>query len=102
MSKCNCSWGGCTVSKISYLLLVIGGLNWGLVGVGMLMGGTNLNIVNLVLGSYSMIEAIVYLLVGIATVMKLIGCKCAKCMAHCNTCAADSGKMGGNSMGGGM
>lgn len=49
------------------LLVVIGGLNWGLVGLGALMGsGTNLNVVNLLLGSVPMVESIVYLLVGVA------------------------------------
>lgn len=64
------------MQKIARLLVVIGGLNWGLVGIGGLMG-TNLNVVNLLLGSWSMVEAIVYLLVGIATVMTIMPKKSA-------------------------
>lgn len=69
----------CTISMI---LLVIGGLNWGLSGIGMLMR-TNLNVVNLILGSIPTLEAIIYLLVGVAAVLTLAmvgkgGCDCKK------------------------
>lgn len=60
-----------SMQKIARLLVVIGGLNWGLVGLGGLMGG-NWNVVNMLLGSMPMVEAIVYLLVGIATVLTLM------------------------------
>lgn len=86
---CNCKWGGCAVSKTIKVLLVVGGLNWGLVGLGMLLGKMgDWNVVNMILGSMSTLEAIVYLLVGIAAVMKLIGCKCKKCMAACSSCSS--------------
>jgi uncharacterized membrane protein YuzA (DUF378 family) len=78
--KCSC---GCVVKKTAKVLLIIGGLNWGLVGLGMLMG-SNWNVVNLILGSWPTVEAIVYLLVGIAAIVKIFGCRCKKCMA----CAA--------------
>lgn len=55
---------------IAVWLVIIGGLNWGLVGIGML-AGTNLNVVNLIFGSISWLEAVVYLLVGLAALMKL-------------------------------
>jgi len=74
-------------SKIMKILLVIGGLNWGLIGVGMLID-KDLNVVNMILGSMPMLEGIVYLLVGVAAIMKLIGCKCKKCMAACASCAS--------------
>ncbi len=86
--KCNCHWGGCAVAKTMKVLLFIGGLNWGLVGLGMLLGkGDAWNVVNMVLGSMPTLEAVVYLLVGIAAVGKLFGCKCKKCMATCASCA---------------
>ncbi len=47
------------------LLVFIGAINWGLTGLGMLLK-MNLNVVNLILGSWPVVEAIVYLLVGIA------------------------------------
>jgi uncharacterized membrane protein YuzA (DUF378 family) len=71
-------------AKIGGCLVFIGGLNWGLVGVGMLMGKMGgYNVVNMLLGSWPMVEGVVYLLVGISAVMMLVGCKCAKCKA-CN------------------
>jgi uncharacterized membrane protein YuzA (DUF378 family) len=76
---------------VSKVLVLVGGLNWGLVGVGMLMS-KNLNVVNMILGSMPKFEAVVYVLVGLSAVVHLFGgCKCAKCMAaceHCDTCPA--------------
>lgn len=80
---------GCVMSKIGKVLLVIGGLNWGLVGIGMFMG-SNLNVVNMIVGSWPKLEALIYVLVGIAAIMKMIGCKCAKCKA-CMAGGMDSG-----------
>jgi len=94
MSNCSCKWGGCTPSKVCTTLLVIGGLNWGLIGLGMLFGATEQwNFVSMLLSSMPVLEAIVYLLVGVAGVMKLIGCKCDKCKALCASC--DSCQTGG-------
>jgi len=45
---------------IVLVLVIVGGLNWGLVGIG--VG----NIVNLVLGSIPWLESLVYILVGLA------------------------------------
>jgi uncharacterized membrane protein YuzA (DUF378 family) len=50
---------------IAFVLVIIGGLNWGLVAVGSYMS-MNLNVVNLLLGSWSALENLVYLLVGIS------------------------------------
>ncbi len=71
---------------IGKVLLAVGGLNWGLVGVGMLMG-SDLNVVNMLLGSMPTVEAVVYILVGLSAILYLVGCKCKKCKAACATCA---------------
>lgn len=56
-----------TVEMIGMLLVVVGALNWGLVGLGMLMGaGMSWNLVNMLLGSMPMVEAVVYVLVGLS------------------------------------
>lgn len=55
----------------SMTLLLVGGLNWGLTGLGMLFGG-NWNVVNLLLGSWPTVEAIIYLLVGLMAVKVII------------------------------
>ncbi len=52
---------------ISFALVVIGGLNWGLVALGTYMG-SNWNVVNLLLGSWPAVETLVYLVVGLAAV----------------------------------
>lgn len=84
---CNCRFGGCALSKTMKVLLFVGGLNWGLVGLGMLLGkGDAWNVVNVVLGSMPTLEAVVYLLVGVAAVSKICGCKCAKFKAACGSC----------------
>ena len=95
----NKAWGhGCNTSKVIKFLLIIGGVNWGLVGLGMLLG-SDLNVVNMILGSMPTVEAIVYVLVGIAAVMKIFGCGCKKC----TVCLVDKGMAGGmqGGMGGG-
>lgn len=88
-SHCNCGWGGCTTSKVSKILLIIGGLNWGLIGIGILLN-SDWNIVYKLLGAWPMLEAIVYVLVGAAAVVKLVGCKCKKCAEACGNCTCAS------------
>lgn len=58
---------------ISCILVVIGALNWGLVGLGGFIG-QNLNVVNLLLGQWPQVEWSVYLLVGIAAIVHIIMC----------------------------
>ncbi|MDY6765898.1 MAG: DUF378 domain-containing protein [Candidatus Nanohaloarchaea archaeon] len=53
------------VGTASLVLVIVGALNWGLVGVGGFMG-SNLNLVELLLGSVPVVENVVYLLVGLA------------------------------------
>ncbi len=84
---------GCSVSLITKILVVIGGLNWGLVGVGMLMS-KDLNVVHMLLGSWPTVEAIVYVVVGVAAVAKIFHCKCKKCMAACASCGAPASANG--------
>jgi uncharacterized membrane protein YuzA (DUF378 family) len=45
---------------IAYILVIIGAVNWGL------LGAFKFNVVNVVLGSIPILETIVYVLVGIA------------------------------------
>jgi len=92
MKKCQCG-----MSKLAGFLVIIGGLNWGLVGVGMLMH-SNWDVVNLLLGSWPTVEAVIYILVGIATIMMMVGCKCAKCKACMAGGMTGSAPMGGSNM----
>lgn len=45
-------------------LLVIGGLNWGLVGLGYFLGN-DLNVIHMLLGTWPAVENLVYLVVGV-------------------------------------
>lgn len=60
-----------SLKPVVFLLTIIGGVNWGLVGLGNLMG-SNWNLVNLLLGSWPIAENIVYILVGISAVWLLV------------------------------
>lgn len=55
---------------VSLLLVIVGALNWGLVGIGTLLDA-NWNLVNLLLGSVPTLEALVYVLVGLAGLYEL-------------------------------
>ena len=68
------------LSMVACVLLVVGGLNWGLVGLGGFLG-QNLNVVNLILGQWPQVEWVVYLLVGASAVLHLV-----MGMKHCNCC----------------
>lgn len=95
MNKCHS--GKCMWSLISHILLVVGGLNWGVYGASMLLGHEEpWNLVTMLLGSMPMVEAIVYVLVGLAAIVSIFGCKCAKCMSC--TCTADGSTNTGSTM----
>lgn len=51
---------------ISYILVIIGALNWGLVGL------FNIDLVALIFGEMTILARIVYILVGISAVISLI------------------------------
>jgi uncharacterized membrane protein YuzA (DUF378 family) len=48
---------------IAFILVVVGGLNWGLVGIG------GWNVVEALLGSWPVVEKIVYILVGLSALV---------------------------------
>ncbi len=64
---------------IAKLLIVVGGLNWGLIAIN-----ADWNLVNMLFGSWPMVERIVYGVVGLAAIWVLVtlftccrpGCKC--------------------------
>lgn len=49
-----------TIDMAAMLLVVIGGLNWGLVGL------LNMDVVKLLLGSIPMLQQAVYIIIGLA------------------------------------
>ncbi|OGH21172.1 MAG: hypothetical protein A2186_03100 [Candidatus Levybacteria bacterium RIFOXYA1_FULL_41_10] len=48
------------VELLGTLLVIVGALNWGLMGL------LNLNVVNMVLGGWPVVEQVVYILVGVS------------------------------------
>lgn len=65
-----------TLHMISLTLVVVGGLNWGLMGL------FNFNLVNAILGSVGGLEQLVYVLVGVGAVVLMLGHK-----GDCKTCS---------------
>ena len=65
----------CLICKGVMALLIVGALNWGLVGV------FQVNLVTKFLGETTLASRIVYGLVGVAGLMKLISCfkECPAC-----------------------
>ena len=59
-----------TVDWLSLILVIVGGLNWGLVGIGNFVN-MNLNLVNLLFGSVPTLESLIYVLVGLAALYEL-------------------------------
>lgn len=54
------------LQQVAYILVIVGAINWGLVGL------FNLNLVNAILGSIAGLEKIVYILVGLSGVLMLV------------------------------
>lgn len=59
------------LKMLAWWLAIVGALNWGLVGLGSYMG-SNLNLVNLLFGSVSSLENLVYVVVGLSGVWLLV------------------------------
>jgi len=56
---------------IAWWLVILGAVNWLLVGLGSLLGNANWNLVELVFGSWSPLDSFVYVLIGAAGVWLL-------------------------------
>ncbi|MDO8482258.1 MAG: DUF378 domain-containing protein [bacterium] len=60
---------------VTFLLLIVGGLNWGLTAVGY-------NVVEMLLGSWPVVVQVVYILVGLSAIVELVSHK-----KDCKSCA---------------
>ena len=56
--------------------MLIGGINWGLVGLGDFLS-RDLNVVHFLVGNWPIVESTIYLLIGLCALAKL--CKFGKC-----------------------
>lgn len=70
--------------SITFILAIVGALNWGLVGVSSFFG-SNWNLVTLLLGSWPVVENIVYVLVGASAVYLVVSHK-----ATCKECTVEA------------
>lgn len=70
-----------TLHMVAVLLLVVGGLNWGLIGL------FNYNLVMALLGFWPGLEMLVYVLVGLSAVYVLVTHK-----ADCKVCSTKGKK----------
>ncbi len=84
--------GYCIVCKIAMILVLIGAINWGFIGVGILMT-RYLNVVDFALYRWPTFEAIVYVLVGLGGLAIIFGRIMGKCPCmrkNCDgTCGSD-------------
>lgn len=61
-----------TLDWLSLVLVIVGAINWGLVGIGMWAGaGMSWNLVAILFGSIPILEAFVYVVVGLAGLYEL-------------------------------
>ncbi len=67
---------------VAYLLVIVGALNWGLVGL------MDFNLVHMLLGSMPMLEKVVYILVGASAVLEV-----ATHQQNCKSCEMMMKKM---------
>lgn len=75
---------------VAYILLFIGGINWGLIGLSSFFE-SDWDIVYRILGSWPVLENLVYLLVG-ASAVYLAASHKSYCK-NCNAAATGSGGM---------
>lgn len=57
---------------LACILLLVGGLNWGLVGA------LDLNVVDAIFGAGTLLSRVIYIAVGLAAVYQLFQWKCSK------------------------
>ena len=71
-----------------FILVIVGGLNWGLIGLGGFMG-TDWNLVGMLLGAWPQVEWLVYVLIGLSAAHLMITHK-----NDCRHCEVSGSGMG--------
>ena len=59
------------LQRIALILVIIGGLNWGLIGL------TDIDLVALLFGPMSILSRLVYILVGLSAILMFWGVPCS-------------------------
>ena len=73
-----------SLHMVAWVLVMVGAVNWGLFGIGGLLG-SEWNVVNMLLGAWPSVESLVYVLVGLAAVYEIVMHK-----GNCKECAPGS------------
>jgi uncharacterized membrane protein YuzA (DUF378 family) len=60
-----------SLNPIAWILVIVGAINWGLVGIGGFTGN-NWDVVNMLLGAWPEVKSIVYVLIGLSGVWLLV------------------------------
>lgn len=66
-----------TLHMIAWILLIVGGINWGLVGA------LDFNLVDTIFGAGSVLSRIIYILVGLSALVGIWHCCCCKDNKSC-------------------
>ncbi len=61
---------------VAFILLIIGGINWGLIGF------FQFNLVTFIFGDLSIVSRVIYAVIGLAAVFAILKCFC-KCGTSC-------------------
>ncbi len=69
-----------SMHKTAYALVIIGALNWGLIGL------FNFNLVSMIFGAWPSFEKLVYILVGLSALYEA-----TTHMSYCKICMMDMG-----------
>jgi len=68
--------------KTAYALVIVGAVNWGLVGL------FGFNLVSMIFGTWPMLEKLIYILVGLSAIYEA-----TIHMSYCNCCSMEMGGM---------
>ncbi|MDR3571815.1 MAG: DUF378 domain-containing protein [Candidatus Pacebacteria bacterium] len=71
----------------AWILVIIGGLNWLLVGLGGFFG-SNWDLVALIFGAWPVVQWLIYIVIGLAAVYELVMHR-----KNCKTCSSGSAPM---------
>lgn len=69
-----------SLHMVAWVLVMVGAVNWGLIGIGALLG-SDWNVVNMLLGAWPAVESAIYVLVGLSAVYEVVSHKgmCKEC-----------------------
>lgn len=80
--KCHRGLG--TLGCICLILVIIGGINWGLIGA------FSFNVVGL-LGNWPALERIIYIVIGVAAIILIfLAIKCCRCHSKCHSASCST------------